>query len=181
MASRDDTSFSSKRGLPAESAMGRLLDDMLRGIHEMAASAPVMKPRLDFRETDTELCVVADLAGVAQADLDVRVDGNTLILSAERHREADQQQPDCRVVARGHGLVRRIVQLPFAPDPEQVRASYANGVLTVHLPRHSRLLPARRIEVQSGADRPAEQTDASSRDRSEQATAYHAAGGAASE
>jgi len=38
--------------------------------------------RLDVHESGSELCVVADLPGVQPSDVDVRLDGMTLVISA---------------------------------------------------------------------------------------------------
>lgn len=108
-------------------------------------------PRLDVRESDDEVCVVADVPGVAPADLDLRIDGHTLTLSAERQSETEREDQNYHLMERSRGVMRRSVQLPFAPDPDQVHASYENGVLTVRMPKTSQVQRGRRIDVQSGA------------------------------
>ena len=47
-------------------------------------------------------------------------------------------------------FVNGLLRLPFPVDPEQVRASFENGVLTVTLPKTARQERARRIQVQGG-------------------------------
>src|SRR5262249_29999653 len=44
-------------------------------------------PRVDVRESDDEVCVMADVPGVEPSELDVRVDGSTLTLTAQRQDE----------------------------------------------------------------------------------------------
>ncbi len=108
-------------------------------------------PRVDVRESDDEVCVVADVPGVTPADLDLRLDGSVLTLTAERHAETDRKEENYHVMERSRGLMRRSVQLPFSPDPEQVQANYENGVLTVRLPKASQLQRGRRIDVHGTA------------------------------
>jgi HSP20 family protein len=46
------------------------------------------------------------------------------------------------------------VQLPFAADSEQVRASFENGVLAVTVPKSDQQQRMHRIDVQAGAGTP---------------------------
>lgn len=131
--------------------MSRFFDQMFRSV---GSASPLLatpsSPLLDIRETDDELCVIADLPGVAQSDLDLRLEGDSLTLKAERHSESEQQGQNYRIMERAQGLMQRTVHLPFAPDPDQVRASFDAGVLTVRMPKQSLQPSGRRIEVQSG-------------------------------
>ena len=132
--------------------MSRFFDHMFRSV---GGASPLLAaqsaPLLDIRETDDELSVIADLPGVAQSDLDLRLEGDSLTLKAERRSENEQQGQNYRIMERAQGLMQRTVHLPFAPDPDQVRASFDSGVLTVRMPKQSPQPSGRRIEVQSGA------------------------------
>ena len=59
------------------------------------------------------------------------------------------------VMERGWGRFQRSVQLPFAPDPEQVHADCEHGVLTIRLPKQAQLERSRRIPIGGGAGRQA--------------------------
>jgi HSP20 family protein len=132
--------------------MSRFFDHLFRSV---GSASPLLAthsaPLLDIRETDDELCIIADLPGVAQSDLDLRLEGDSLTLKAERHSESEQEGQNYRIMERAQGLMQRTVHLPFAPDPDQVRASFDSGVLTVRMPKQSPQPSGRRIEVQSGA------------------------------
>ena len=73
----------------------------------------------------------ADLPGVKPSDVDVRLDGDMLTISGEKRMESERKEEDYQVMERSYGRFRRSIQLPFAPDPEQVRAECQDGVLTV--------------------------------------------------
>ena len=109
-------------------------------------------PRIDLREEEKELCVEADLPGVKPSDVDVRLDGDMLTISGEKRMESERKEEDYQVMERSYGRFRRSIQLPFAPDPEQVRAECQDGVLTVHLPRQAQAERSRRIEVHGGSE-----------------------------
>jgi HSP20 family protein len=108
-------------------------------------------PSLDVHEEGNELRLTAELPGVKPSDVDVRLDGDMLTISGEKKSETDQtQQGNYHVMERSYGRFSRSVQLPFRPDPDQVRADFDNGVLKIRLQRDARQQTSRRIEVRSG-------------------------------
>lgn len=109
-------------------------------------------PRIDVREDEKELCVSAELPGVKPSEVDLRLDGDMLTISGEKRIESDRKEEDYQLMERGYGRFRRSIQLPYAPDPDQVRAECQHGVLTIHLPRQAQAERTRRIEVQGGGE-----------------------------
>ena len=94
--------------------MNRLFDDVVRSFR---GTAPIMRGRglrLDVHESGSELCVVADLPGVQPSDVDVRLDGMTLVISAECRDDSETTQQNYHVKERSRGTLRRSVQLPYA-------------------------------------------------------------------
>ena len=114
-------------------------------------------PRIDLQDSEGELRLHADLPGVQASDLDVRVDGDVLTIRGERKAESERNEQNFHVMERSHGRVQRSIQLPFAPDPDEVEASVREGVLEVRIPKRAPQERSRRIEVrggESGAGRP---------------------------
>ena len=162
MASRLPTPFSSSRDLRGFDPLTELHREMNRLFDTVFSGAPagalmggpsgqnvMQPPRLDVREDERELCICVDVPGVQAADVDVRLDGDLLTISGEKKNEVNQQQGGYHLMERGYGRFQRSVQLPFAPDPEQVQAECENGVLTIHLPKEGQVERSRRIEVKS--------------------------------
>jgi HSP20 family protein len=104
-------------------------------------------PRIDLHEENGQLCLRADLPGMRAQDLDVRVDGDMLTISGERKSEQSRNERDYHVMECSHGRFRRTVQLPFTPNPDEVRAEVKHGVLELHIPKHSAQERSRRIQV----------------------------------
>ena len=53
-----------------------------------------------------------------------------------------------RLVERAFGRFRRAIQLPFAPDPNELDAQFRDGVLTITIPKNAeQRSKQRRIEV----------------------------------
>jgi HSP20 family protein len=154
MASRLTGPFMRGGGDPLVSIyreMNRMFDDVLGGAlggGRQQGSLMAM-PTLDVHEKDNELCVSVELPGVKAGDVDVRLESDTLTISGEKKSEDEQKQANYHVTERSYGRFSRSLQLPFRPDPDQVRADFEHGVLTIRLQR-AQQQSSRRIEVRSG-------------------------------
>jgi len=136
--------------------MNRMFDDVL-GLGPMTGSSRQggmsNMPSLDIHEEGNQLCLTADLPGVKPSDVDVRLDGDLLTISGERKSENETpQQGNYHVMERSYGRFSRSVQLPFRPDPDQVKADFEHGVLKIRLQRNEQQQTSRRIEVRSGGE-----------------------------
>ena len=155
MASRYPTTWSASRGwLPeplsqVQREIDRVFDDVFNtgGASGRQGGSMVSAPRIDVHEQDGELRVHADLPGVAPSDLDVRVEGDVLTIRGERKSEKERNERDFHVMERSHGSFQRSIQLPFSPDPDEVRATMREGVLELRIPRHAAQERSRRIQV----------------------------------
>jgi HSP20 family protein len=111
---------------------------MLQENQAAAATNPAAKPwspSVDIRETANELVVKADLPGVNENDVDLRIEDGTLILKGERkfENESKDEKGGYHRIERSYGSFARYFSLPDTVDPEKVTAEYKNGVLTVTL------------------------------------------------
>lgn len=132
--------------------MGRLMEDAFRGLPLAGmAGGLVATPRMDIRESDGEIRIETDLPGVADKDLEVRLDEDVLTIRGERQSEQAANGDNYHVMERSMGAFQRSMRLPFQVDPGEVRASFDNGVLAVVLPKSAQQSVSRRIEVRSGA------------------------------
>jgi len=99
------------------------------------------------RENDIELRF--DLPGIDPESIDVTVDRGVLTVSARRADEyAEGEKPFIR--ERVMGSYTRRLRLSDTVDAEKIEASYADGVLTVHVPVAEQAKP-RKIEVRADA------------------------------
>lgn len=88
-------------------------------------------PRMDLRETDQGVELTVEVPGLSQDDLRIEVDGDILTVSGEKKTAAETEEKGFRITERRHGRFSRSVRLPAAVEPDKVRASLAQGVLTV--------------------------------------------------
>lgn len=155
MASRFLTPFGGRglmgRGDPFQELhreVNRLFDDTFRGMDTgRGGQGSMMAPRIDIHEAGDDLEVTAELPGVAPTDVDLRIEGDLLTIRGEKRRERKDEQ--AHVVERSYGSFSRSIQLPFQPDPDQVRADFEHGVLRITVPRQGQQEKSRRIEIGS--------------------------------
>lgn len=121
---------------PFQREMAQLLDH-LRGtsVPQPSEGGTTVMPAIDVAETQTGLEITADIPGVAADDLDVSIQGDTLIIKGEKSTDREETDKDYHLVERQYGSFRRHVGLGFAPDDGAVKADFSNGVLTLQIDR----------------------------------------------
>lgn len=103
-------------------------------------------PAVDIFETaQKDVVVKLDLPGVKREDIKVSFEHNTLSVEGERKDIAESTDQFHRA-ERAAGAFRRSFTLPATVDGSRVDASYADGVLTIKLPRREEAKP-RQIPV----------------------------------
>ena len=103
-------------------------------------SLPGRGVKVDVAEHDDELVVTADLPGFEKSDIEVTIQEGTLTIEADREVEAeheadDDDGPRYHRRERSRTAVSRRIRLPVEVDKADARATYANGVLTITLPK----------------------------------------------
>jgi HSP20 family protein len=106
-------------------------------------------PAVDIYETADKIVLVADLPGIDQESLEVRVENNTLILKGERRMQKNVQQENYHRIERGYGAFQRTFALPGSVDQDRIQADYRHGILEIGLPKSETSHP-KRIQVQIG-------------------------------
>lgn len=92
--------------------------------------------RVDVREHEDEVIVVADLPGIEKEGVQIRlVDPNLLLIKTERRAETEEtgEKEGYYMRERVYGTMSRTVTLPVDVTEEGATASFKNGVLEVHL------------------------------------------------
>ena len=97
--------------------------------------AGIIAPRIDVSETENEVRITAELPGVNEKDIDVRLVDDVLTIRGECQTEHEEKQQDFRVMERAHGTFVRSLRLPFSADANQVQASFKDGILSITIPK----------------------------------------------
>jgi HSP20 family protein len=127
-----------------ESAFRRLFPASL-----FEADAPQLKMRIDVTENDKAYSVKADMPGVKKEDISVRVEGNTVQIDAQTASEKEMRGNGDKVLRseRYYGSVSRSFSLGQDVDAARVQAKYADGVLSLELPKAAPV-DGRRIAIE---------------------------------
>lgn len=105
-------------------------------------------PAVDILENENELVVKADVPDVKFEDIDVKIENGTLTLRGERKFEKQPaEKGGWHRLERSYGSFERSFTLPETVDPENVKADYKNGTLTVTLGKKEIAKP-RQIKVE---------------------------------
>ena len=103
-------------------------------------------PDVDIKETEKEVIVRADLPGIKMEDIDVSVDENQLVIKGERKIEKEEKEKDYIRVERSYGSFYRSFDVGVPIKAEEVKASYADGVLEITIPKAEVKQP-KKVEV----------------------------------
>jgi HSP20 family protein len=104
--------------------------------------------RVDVREHDDEVLVVADLPGIEKEDISLDlINPRALAISCERKGEKEDKSRGYYVRERVLGTMQRVVSLPADVTDNDAKASFKNGVLEVRMKKTGQL-PKSRIEIE---------------------------------
>jgi HSP20 family protein len=101
---------------------------------------------VEVEELEREVVYRFELPGFAPGEIDVRVTGNLLTVTAEH--PATAEAPAAEPAERHCNRLQRTYTLPEGIVPEAIEARYLNGLLEVHVLRTPEAQP-RRIEVKT--------------------------------
>ena len=124
--------------------MNRMFDDFLRDFDVPGRNGSAW-PTIELSETDEELRVIAELPGLEQRDVDLRIDEGVLRLKGHKNVEKN----GTLYSERWEGAFERVIPVGQDVDAEKVKAAFKNGVLTIRLPKKPEAQrQAKRIAIQ---------------------------------
>ncbi|GAB1422238.1 hypothetical protein MASR2M15_24570 [Anaerolineales bacterium] len=91
------------------------------------------RPAIDMIESETELILVVELAGVKSEDIQIQLVEQTLTIRGYRHRPKIQNA-NFHQLEIHYGNFRFDLHLPRVVDSAAVDANMDNGLLTVSMP-----------------------------------------------
>ncbi len=101
----------------------------------------VWQPQVDIYEDEEAVIIHAELPGMDQKDIEVKIENCTLTLRGERKHEQDIKKENYHRVERYYGSFQRSFSLPHTIDQEKVKAACDKGVLTITLPKKEETKP----------------------------------------
>ena len=98
-------------------------------------------PSVDILEKDGNLILRAELPGMTEKQIELKLEGNTLTLKGERKMEEEDNKGNYHRVESFYGSFTRSFRLPDTVDAEKINAEYKNGVLTITIPQRPEVRP----------------------------------------
>lgn len=126
--------------------MLRLVDSIYGERQEGAASG--VFPPVNVTHDEDRFFVRAELPGVKANELSISVHRNRLTVAGKREIPGERGEVSYHRKERPEGSFSRTVALPLEIDADRVEARYADGVLTLELPKAEAAKP-RQIVVKS--------------------------------
>jgi len=104
-------------------------------LEEPEMGVSTWSPRTDLMENDDKYVIELDLPGMAKENININVQDNMLTIEGERKDETTEEGSGYLRSERSFGAFKRSFSLPAHVVEDKVKASFKNGVLTVHLPK----------------------------------------------
>jgi len=114
-------------------------------------------------ETRDELVLTAELPGLREADVDIKLENSVLTIQGrkEETREEGQEEQRSHLWERSYGSFQRSFTLPRTVLADKISATFQDGVLHVRVPKAPES-KGRKIEIRSATCFPASRGPAAS-------------------
>jgi len=127
-----------------QNQMNRLLAGLGPASDDLMSTGFV--PAVDIYEDEHAITLKVEVPGIEEKDIEVLLENQTLTLRGERKFEKEEKEENFHRIERRYGSFTRSFTLPNTVDSENVKAEYANGVLSIRLPKRAEAKP-RQIKV----------------------------------
>jgi HSP20 family protein len=120
--------------------LNHMFDDVWRGFElpvlgHLEGRHEHMSPRVDFSEDDKAIRVSVELPGMDEKDFEVMVSDNLLTIKGEKKAEKEEKEQHYTYTERSFGSFQRSIPLDADVVSDKIDAAFADGVLTITLPK----------------------------------------------
>ncbi len=98
-------------------------------------------PSVDIYEHNGNLVLTAEIPGVDEDDIEVKLEDSTLTIKGERKYENEVKEENYHRVERSYGSFSRSFSLPQNIDQDKIKAESENGILKITMPKKAELKP----------------------------------------
>lgn len=93
------------------------------------------QPHMEVIDREKEIVLRAELPGVDKKDLDVSMSDHTITVKGKTDYEEKEEKGDYYRSEIAHGSFSRTMLLPADVDVENVKSTFKNGLLEIHVPK----------------------------------------------
>jgi HSP20 family protein len=110
------------------------------------------EPAVDIVEKEKAYEIAAELPGMDDKDIEVKLVDGSLVIKGEKRQEKEEKQKNYYLHERSFGTFERCFAVPVGIDAERIEAQFKKGVLIVTLPKKPELLkPEKKIAIKAAA------------------------------
>jgi HSP20 family protein len=107
-------------------------------------------PAVDIVEGENAYEVTAELPGMDEKDIEVKLAGGGLTIKGEKHEEKEEKKKGYYLHERQFGSFERYFTVPDTVDTDKIQAHFKKGVLTVKLPKKPEAVkPEKKTDVKT--------------------------------
>ena len=107
-------------------------------------------PAVDVVEKDKAYEIMAELPGLDEKDIEVKLANGNLVIKGEKKEEKEEREKDYYLHERHFGSFERCFKVPEEVDSDKIEASFKKGVLTVTLPKKPEAVkPEKKITIKA--------------------------------
>jgi HSP20 family protein len=127
--------------------MNRLFEDAVtqRG-EEKELVASSWAPAVDIYEDESQLVLTAEIPGLSEKDVEIKIEDNVLSIQGERKLQKETREENYHRIERAYGSFYRSFTLPNYVDEDKIRAENENGVVKITMPKKAELKP-RKVKI----------------------------------
>lgn len=118
-------------------------------VSAMSADGKTLLPSVDLVEHAGDYQLVAELPGLDEKTVEVKLVNGSLVIKGEKTTQRDEVEGDYHVSERRFGSYERAFTLPEGVDPAKIVATVAKGILTVTLPKTDEARKETKIPVRA--------------------------------
>ncbi len=121
-------------------------DRMLDSYFDNSKEYNFQHPAVDVREEEDRYVLEADLPGLTEKDLDVKLDDKLLTISSVEKEKSEEKKEGWLIRERREKSFSRSFVIPDNADRENINAEFKNGVLRLEIEKKAALKP-KNIEI----------------------------------
>ena len=92
-------------------------------------------PAIDIAKKDGGYEITAEVPGMDESNIEVKVAGGALTIKGEKKEETEKKEKDFYLSERRYGAFERTFRVPEGVDADKIEASFKKGVLKITLPK----------------------------------------------
>ena len=113
-------------------------------VHSVPPRSRTSYPPVEMVDKGDKIIVTAEAPGLNKDEVELSVLGDTLTIAGEKKLPAEEGVNYIRH-ERPHGKFRKLIDMPYSVDRDNISASYKDGILTITLPKAEEAEPKKVI------------------------------------